>query len=160
MTHALSRYIVETDVNSWTGPYLYSDFAYQQNQQNVPSVVMDSTLNKWARQPIIGIIAGIARMALAIIHTIGHLLAAGVTLQQGHLYHALKGCCEFLRGVIEATPIVGRVFSHYYSSIPANGNAERSWWIMKIFNPQHPDALDQIMHAWAGLANSPNYIRA
>lgn len=161
MSYSLSQFVVETQANSWTGYYLYSDFLYRQDQQ----ASVDSTLNKCARIPVIGILAGIARMALAIIHTIGHLFAAAFTLEKGHLYHALKGCCEFIRGMIEATPIVGRVFSYYYSSPSKAQQADnqeniRSWWIIKMYNPHNPDPLDRVMQGWGILRNSFSYIRA
>ena len=134
--------------------------SHRQDQQ----VSLDSTLNQGARMPVVGILAGIARMALAIIHTVGHLFAAAATLEKGHLYHALKGCCEFVRGMIEAIPIVGRVFSYYYSS-PKVSQADsqeniRSWWIIKMYHPKHPDPLDMVMQGWGLLRNSSSYIRA
>jgi hypothetical protein len=83
-------------------------------------------------------------MALAVIHSIGHLFAAILTLDKGHCYHAGKGGCEFLRGAIEATPFLGRRFANTYYE---NG----LWWMLKIYNPNRPDSLDRHTGKWSHL---------
>ena len=136
--------VVETTVPSPTGNILYSDYATVNGQK-------DSLLNKCAKIPFVGIVAGIARMALGILHTLGHLFAALVTLNKGHLYHAAKGACEILRGGIEALPIIGRIFANTYNSqgTPWEEDGVRSWWMIKIYNPEKPDGLDKWMRNWA-----------
>lgn len=138
--------VVETTVNSYTGNVLYSDYATGLGEKN-------SFLNKCAKVPIIGIVAGVLRIVLGIIHTLGHLFAALFTQKRGHLYHAAKGLCEILRGSIEALPIMGRVFANLYNSSPAlySQNWEeggRSWWMIKMYNPEKPDGLDKWMNLW------------
>ncbi len=146
--------VIETDVESFTGKYLYSDFATGRGEK-------DSTLNSLAKIPFVGIAAGIARVALGILHTIGHLFAALFTLQKGHLFHAAKGACEILRGVIESTPIVGRIFANSYNSVSItftdfDDEGDRSWWMIKIYNPNKPDGLDLWMNDWK---NYPFYVK-
>lgn len=150
--------IVETNVGSLTGKYLYSDFASGRGQKNTP-------LNTIVKIPVIGIAGGIARIGLGIIHTFGHLIAALVTLKKGHLYHAAKGGCEILRGTIETTPLIGRIFANTYNGIPCSDffaiNASignRSWWMLKIYDPAKPDGLDQWMGNWRNWPAS-NYVK-
>lgn len=138
--------VLETTTESWTGEYLYSDFAtcYGTAEKN-------SALNTCAKIPFLGIVAGICRVALGIIHTLAHLLAALITQDKGHLFHAAKGCCEILRGLIEALPIIGRIFANLYNSTPLwdpNGRGTRCWWMIKIYNPGQPDGLDIWMDHW------------
>jgi hypothetical protein len=133
--------VVETNTRSWTGPLFYSDKAYSEE----PSFYFTQhPLNEGAKIPVIGIAAGITRMALATIHTLGHLFVAVVKLDKGHLYHAAKGGCEFLRGFIEAIPFAGRSFARYYYE-------HGYWWIIKIYNPDFPDSLDRHENLWSGL---------
>lgn len=141
----LNGLVIETDVTSLTGPCLYSDFATSNTDA---SRNKDTVLNALTPFPIIGIAAGVTRVALAIIHIIGHLLAALFLLKKGHLYHAAKGVCEIFRGVIETIPLVGRLFSLCYVC-PCVGST-RSWWMIKIYNPQAPDGLDRYMNNWQG----------
>jgi hypothetical protein len=133
----------ETDVESFTGEYLYSDFATGRGEK-------DTTLNSLVKIPFVGIVAGVARVALGLIHTVGHLLAALLTCKKGHLFHASKGTCEILRGIIEAIPIIGRIFANAYDSTAMYdfGEGGRSWWMIKIYNPEKPDGLDQWMDNW------------
>jgi len=134
----------ETNVESFTGKYLYSDFATGKAEK-------DTTLNTLVKIPFVGIVAGVARVALGLIHSIGHLLAALVTFKKGHLFHASKGVCEILRGVIESIPLIGRIFANSYNSAPLCDFEEggRSWWMIKIYNPDKPDGLDQWMDNWS-----------
>ncbi|KAF3361460.1 hypothetical protein PHSC3_001834 [Chlamydiales bacterium STE3] len=136
--------VMETKVESFTGKYLYSDFATGKAEK-------DTTLNTLTKVPFIGIVAGIARVALGIIHTVGHLLGALFTFDKGHLFHASKGMCEILRGFIETLPIIGRIFANSCNSAPINdcGMGDRSWWMIKIYNPEKPDGLDQWMDNWS-----------
>lgn len=142
--------VLETNVESITGKYLYSDFATGKAQK-------DTTLNNLVKFPLIGIAAGVGRVALGIIHTVGHLLAALVTLNKGHLYHAAKGMCEILRGTIETIPFVGRYFAFTYNYTPDpdfddfrfGPEGTRSWWMIKIYNPEKPDGLDKWMDNWS-----------
>lgn len=142
----LTGIVVESTVKSYTGNFLYSDYATVRGNKN-------SVLNTCAKIPIIGIFAGITRIAIGIIHTIGHLFAALITQNKGHLFHAAKGACEILRGVIETTPILGRIFANLYNSSPplyTEGWEEggRSWWMIKMYNPEKPDGLDKWMGNW------------
>lgn len=153
----LSGIVVETTTSSWTGRYLYSDFCFEGShvrRSNVGEVVLDSTLNEFSRVPFIGILAGVARITLAVIHIFIHLSCAIFTLDKGHLYHAGKGVCEGIRGIVEASPIIGRVFANVYSSEPPGWTVQHhegytySWWMVKIYNPQQPDALDKAAGLW------------
>ena len=127
--------VVETTAESFTGEFLYSDYVRGQYEP----------LNTLACIPVIGIIAGVVRVVVGIFHTLCHLVTAFETRNKGHLYHAGKGCCEILRGVIETIPIVGRVFANLYS-----GDGGRSWWMIKMYNPKKPDSLDAWMGYWKG----------
>jgi hypothetical protein len=138
----LQGIVIETKTTSLTGSLLYSDAIDYEDALNCRGFKRKQPpLNNLANYPIIGIVAGIARMALAVIHSLGHLLAAIVTCDKGHLIHAAKGGCEFLRGFIEAIPIAGRLFSNYY-------NDAGDWWIIKIYNPDAPDAVDRHADNW------------
>jgi hypothetical protein len=142
--------VIETDVESLTGNYLYSDFATGKGEK-------DSTLNSMVQFPVVGIAAGVARVALGIVHTLGHLFAALLTLKKGHLFHASKGACEILRGAIETIPIIGRIFANLFNSTIACDDLDegnRSWWMIKIYNPNKPDGLDKWMDNWS---NFPSY---
>jgi hypothetical protein len=136
--------VIETSAESWTGEYLYSDFATGQGEKN-------TLLNTCTRIPFLGILAGLTRVALGIIHSIGHLCAAVYTQKKGHLFHAAKGASEILRGLIEAIPLIGRIFANVYNARPIydpDGLGGRSWWMIKIYNPNQPDGLDDWMDNW------------
>ncbi len=135
--------VVETKTQSWTGGLINSDRACPEERHDT-AFPNKNHMNEWASIPVLGIAAGITRMALSVIHTIGHLFAALVTWDKGHLFHAAKGGCEFLRGFIESIPIAGRLFVNHYDE----GGL---WWIIKIYNPDHPDSLDRFTDHWAGL---------
>ena len=108
------KQIINTNTVSWTGSILYSD-AHEVNANregySTKRVVKQSFLNNWAMVPVLGIGAGAFRVVLAIIHTLGHLAAAVIQQNLEHTSHAMKGCAELLRGLIEMVPIAGRVFS-------------------------------------------------
>jgi hypothetical protein len=138
VNNLLRGFVVQTDKKSWTGKYIYSDFYY--NYDGIDDTVLfqdtyyrhlddlgfvdqfpwmgtfaicqSSTLNSMAKVPILGMAAGVIRSALSVIHILGHLLAAFAKQEKGHVYHALKGGCEFIRGIIESIPIIGRIFSY------------------------------------------------
>lgn len=133
--------VVESKTPSVTGKYLYSDFAMQNGV-----VQKNSLLNNLSQIPFVGILAGIARVVLGVIHSLGHLLAYLGTVDRGHLYHAGKGGCEILRGAIEAIPVLGRIFSWLYIC-PVRDT--RCWWMIKMYNPNSPDGLDRYMDNWA-----------
>lgn len=139
--------VIETRTWSCTGHALYSDQFHQEfdKSHELPTWAgRQPFLNKLSTYDVIGILAGLSRMALAIIHSIGHLFAALFTWNKGHCMHAAKGACEFLRGSIEAIPFLGRSFAkrYYY---------EGEWWMIKIYNPNCPDTLDQYTNKWASL---------
>lgn len=134
----LQGVVVETSTGSWSGYLLYSDPSYREDG----SVKTQPFLNKMATKNVIGIAAGIFRMALAIIHCVGHLFAALVTFNKGHLFHVGKGGCEFLKGFTEAIPYIGRAFANIYYD---NGVL---WWMIKIYNPECPDAIDKKTCEW------------
>lgn len=153
----LNGIVVETDIGSFTGKYLYSDYIQGPKYGHRVGVKQeyynkDSALNKLAKIPVLGVAAGVARIALGIIHAIGHLIAALITLQNGHLYHACKGLCEILRGSIESIPVIGNLFAIKYHDIPSCQcgccSPCYSWWMIKIYNPQIPDDLDKYISDW------------
>jgi len=141
--------VIQVNTPSITGHYLYSDDAVTDGG-NCASVPHNETLNNLSRIPFLGIAAGVARCALAVIHSVGHLLAWVCTQNKDHLAHALKGCCEFLRGLIEATPLVGRIFAWSYLAPPWFGVREGqdhffSFFLVKLYNPNEPDVVDEAM---------------
>lgn len=151
----LQGIVVETKTQAGlTGAFLYSDRYYRSEDPRNDHVTVvlapGDILNCLSKIPLIGIAAGLTRMALAVIHSLGHLFAALITFDKGHCVHAAKGGCEFLRGFIEAIPGLGRNFATYYVE---NGE----WWIMKIYNPDMPDTLDRHAGYWVHLKQSrPN----
>lgn len=139
--YELSRgIVVETKTTSFLGSLMYSERRYPNPQEPV-TFSLQPMLNDLSRISVVGIFAGITRVALAAIHTVGHLFAALFTFNQGHLYHAAKGGCEMLKGLIETLPFVGRKFARLYT-----GNGV--WWMIKIYNPEKPDSLDLHVGLW------------
>jgi hypothetical protein len=132
--------VVENRTPSCTGSYLYSDFVRKDG-----IIQKNSLLNNLSQIPFVGILAGIARIALGIIHTLGHLLTYLIEQDRGHLYHAAKGGCEILRGGIEAIPLIGRIFAWAFM---APFKDIRCWWMLKMYNPDSPDGLDCYMEKW------------
>lgn len=150
VSDVLRGVVVESRTKSWTGDLFYSDKSFPRERvrnedcdpHEVATIVIHLPgLNDLSRVPVIGIAAGVTRMALAVIHTLGHTFAALVTFDKGHCYHAAKGACEFLRGSIEAIPFAGRAFSESYK--------DGLWWILKIYNPDAPDSLDLHAGRWS-----------
>ena len=142
-----------TKAQSITGPLFYSDqweeFGLGKNaldgideSENIPF------LNSLANVPILGRIAGVVRMVLALIHTVGHSFAA-IFISSEHLKHVAKGGAEFLRGMIESIPIIGEIFSWCYNPNIIKGllnpKHEPTWnfFLIKIVNPQAPDLIDR-----------------
>lgn len=161
-SHLLRGIVVETNAESLTGSLLYSDYADRGTQMNshIPeNASKDSVLNKATRIPVVGIVAGVARVALGAIHAVGHLFAALITQNKGHLWHAAKGGCEMLRGIIEAIPVVGRIFANTFSAPDRCGSPDRSCWMIKMYNPEKPDGLDSFMHNWKTFP-STHYVKA
>lgn len=112
------------NTNSCLGPYIYAPDYSEQMQKGFADVIFHkgNLLAVGAQIPLIGSLAGITRMALAVIHSVGHLFAAGVRCEIGHLYHTLRGGCAFFQGLIESIPFFGRIFAivHFASDfVPA-----------------------------------------
>jgi len=145
--------VVETDVKSVTGKLLYSDFKVIHDENGTH--LNESPLSTAVKFPVVGIAAAVGRVALGIIHTLGHLFAAMVTLKKGHLFHAAKGACETLKGIFEAIPLAGRI--HAFGFNLQNGH--RPFWMMKIYNPKQPDEVDHTMKLWTEFPEK-YYIRA
>ena len=193
VSNLLRGMVVQTDKESWTGKYIYSDFYYEAVRDEVfwrsptsdtsyyrqmedsghvihydmlglAAICQNSTLNEMAKIPILGIAAGVIRSALSVIHILAHLFVAFAKRERGHVYHALKGGCEFIRGIIESLPIIGRIFSYiyckkisYFFSSTMREFKTHSWWILKIYNPNKPDLLDRYANNWQYFRNTrPN----
>lgn len=162
--------IMETDVGSITGKYLYSDYGHQKSydsEDNLQEIkIHESKLNKFAKIPLIGRMAGIMRIALGAIHIIAHLFAAIVTFKKGHLFHVSKGMCEILRGVIETIPIIGCLFAIYFvpDFEPSQSSKQKQQmyisynsFIIKIYHPHKKDLLDDIVGDWQKVPDSKIY---
>jgi len=149
--------IRETKVTSCTGKWLYSDCFVQvgQTRQGLDSTIDETPLlNKIERW---GFFGGLARMILAIIHTIGHTLALVFNAIkgerkkcEGHYYHIQKGGLEFVRGFITSIPIVGRIAAwkkdvfipvcpHFFGRITIQ---KKSFFLLRIRNPDKPNYFD------------------
>lgn len=150
---------VTTNCDSFTGRFIYSDcYSHRKLSITPPGLSRLSfpskkhvypILNWIALVPIIGGVAGIVRFVLAIFHTIGHLFAALLTWNKGHLAHSLKGCSEMLRGVIETIPIAGQFFAWAHVDIDRFLVFEHvqhfaSFFLMKLYNPKKIDAVDAV----------------
>lgn len=140
--------------SSFTGKYLYSDTYAEipgcRAPKGKPEITIMPTLNKGAAIPFFGHVAATGRIALAIIHIAGHTFAAIIFWDMGHLCHVAKGGAELLRGLIEITPIVGRIFVWNYDSrdpLCSHKCSEEtgyysSYFLIKIYNPDQPDLID------------------
>jgi hypothetical protein len=154
--------ILKTNCGSLTGNLLYSD-TYAKTKglyDSGPSIYVMPTLNTLAAIPLLGPLAGILRVALAIIHMIGHTVAALIFWNTGHFCHVAKGGTELLRGVIEMIPIVGRLFAWFYDAraplIPTSQSSTKysySWFILKISNPFLCDEIDRYLMDQGMLSN-------
>lgn len=105
-------------------------------------------LNRLSRWPVIGRIAGVCRAALAVVHIGGHLGAAVIYRDKGHLFHVIKGVAELAHGIVEATPLIGFIFAHSMSlydwstvlgGSPAGHELRFCCFLVEII-PDHPDA--------------------
>lgn len=151
--------ILTTTRESITGPFLYSDYygeeIFDRGQKNIYQTTF---LNEFACLPVVGRLAGLIRMALAVIHIIGHCFAMLGTLDKGHLFHAAKGACEFARGAIEIIPIIGFIFSmnttsiypldfrsicYYDCDLDRDPKTTGFFFLIKIYNPRHADLVDR-----------------
>lgn len=154
-------FVIATDVESFTGPYLYSDYAHLELDTSTHPELHNlmrsingrlykehtTTLNNLSKLPVIGILAAITRVALACIHIVIHSAQALIFQEKGHLYHAAKGVCEIYRGLVDAIPIVGRLYSicKYSHTAP---EYSKHWTILKIYNPNKPDLVDELNGFW------------
>lgn len=127
--------VVENTLHSWTGDLLYSDTGYDQFQSIYPQ---NSVLDHLASKPFIGILGGIIRVALAAFHILVHTLSLIFTFDFRHFMHIAKGGCELLKGIIQSIPIIGHWFSHSWLH-----EWKGAWWMIKIYNPNKPDSLDE-----------------
>jgi|SRR3989344_2111183 len=153
--------ILSTTCSSITGKILYSDVYRQEpkvedSSETFPIKYVNETptLNKWAMIPLVGSLAGISRMALAVIHMLGHTFAALIVWDKGHFCHVAKGAAEFLRGAIETIPIVGSFFGFFYDMpigsykfgmSPCKNVYMYSFFLIKIQNPQKDDSIDNLI---------------
>ncbi len=151
--------VLSSTCSSFTGKFLYSD-TYAKVSGWVDGSIEDciieektSTLNKLAAIPFIGSVSGALRVCLACIHMVGHLFAALLFQNWGHIAHVVKGGAELLRGVIEVIPVVGNIFSIFYNqpnflligqqSSCQGGHVEAySFFLVKIRNPNKLDQID------------------
>lgn len=136
--------ILRTNCDAWTGNIIYSDSSfYTGDHWGEISEERRPALNHLAAVPVVGILAGGIRIALAIIHILGHSLAALVLWDRGHLPHVIKGGAELVRGVIEVIPVIGRLFSWVYDAqepwIGHNCGMHNEWqhtfFLVKIYVP-------------------------
>lgn len=152
---------VSSTRESWTGNIIYSD-SYHVEKCCDPDTNDLPLLNRLARIPVIGRLAGIARVAISIIHIVGHAIAALVLWDKQHLPHVAKGATELVRGLIESIPIVGFIFalkydrgpmidgfdehehnkiSAYHENCNKNEYRKSRFFLIKIYNPNQIDQL-------------------
>ena len=106
--------------DSWTGQILYSDIHVDLvDDDNIPTGYAKERhfLNNMTYIPVIGSLAGVARIALAVVHILLHFLAAVFTCNWDHLAHVVKGSAELLRGIIETIPVVGTIFACWHDGL-------------------------------------------
>lgn len=141
---------------SLTGKLLYSDtyiqFPKADSQEKMKMQM--PLLNKLAAMPFIGHFSGIFRSLFAVVHIAVHLVLALFYWEREHLAHVVKGCAEFVRGIIETLPFVGRLFAWTYgppafplkflNSKRAKSEEEARCFLVKITNPDKLDKLDEI----------------
>ena len=149
---------LETTCTSWTGKFLYSDtYEYAGNPYDRTDDDKDKrvlpALNIFEAIPFVGVAGGLVRMALAIIHMIGHAIAACVCWNKGHLYHAAKGGTELLRGFIAAIPLFGVKFVWEQDGIwkcPPTRNSSyehKNAFLIRIKNPNQVGRIDECLEA-------------
>ncbi|KKK67694.1 hypothetical protein LCGC14_2951500 [marine sediment metagenome] len=144
----LQGIVIETKLPSWSGKILYSDTEHDLLGR---LQVEYSDLDHIASVPIVGVVAGITRVALAVLHMVNHTFALIFTLDSRHCIHLAKGGCEFLKGLIQSIPIAGHLFTRSWMK------NKGEWWIIKIYNPNDSDTLDAHANFWRQLKqNRPN----
>lgn len=116
--------VLQTNVKSFTGNFIYSDRSWsidpKPNSTDFELKVHKTTLlNQVACMPCMSLISGIVRVVTAIFHTLAHLTLAAIYRNKEHCYHALKGCCTILEGLIEIVPIAGLVYA--WKTSPPSG---------------------------------------
>lgn len=166
-----------SNINSWTGKLLYSDsyVLREKDSQHAQTVIKNNCpfLNRLAKIPLLNIPGGLIRCVLAIIHMVGHALAALFTWDKQHVPHVYKGAVELVRGIIEALPIIGNIFAWTYdesylfdcyatvedecnrvsnsdvepSDIYVKWQVVQSFFIIKVYNPCKVDE-DPVLHAY------------
>ncbi len=142
----LKGIVIETKLPSWSGKILYSDTVHHAEHYEDHSLMVEySNLDYIASVPIVGVAAGITRVALAVLHMLNHTLALIFTFDSRHCIHLAKGGCEFLKGLIQSVPIVGHLFARSWME------NEGEWWIIKIYDPDKPDTLDAHANFWQTL---------
>ncbi|MCE5316786.1 MAG: hypothetical protein LLG04_05420 [Parachlamydia sp.] len=153
---------IASECNSITGKFLYSD-SYREQWCCTTNVNDLPLLNSCSRILILGSLAGITRCALAIIHMVGHAFAALIFWNRGHFPHIAKGGAEFVRGMIEALPVIGRIFAWQYEPCPAFGfdlderkkvsayceaphhvDVRVRFFVVKIYHPKSIDRITQV----------------
>lgn len=140
-----------TSCESWTGNIIYSDSYVQLgNHHDITDWEERPLLNHLAAVPVVGSLAGGIRVALAVIHILGHSLAAVVLWNREHLFHVIKGGAELIRGIIEVIPVIGRIFSWTYDAqLPwfhdcgAHTQERATFFLVKVYNPVHLTNGDQ-----------------
>ena len=151
----MCKIILTTECTSVTGSFLYSD-TYATSVRSGENIRVEKEipfLTELAAIPVLGIVAGITRCALAIIHMIGHLFASIIFWNIGHLYHVVKGGAEMLRGGIEMIPIVGRVFVWYvdapafalHGQFQTEDESRGNVFLVRISHPKIKHPLDFVL---------------
>ncbi len=135
-----------TECKAPLAPLLYSDVEVITVGKCV--VIIEPTFNQWARYPLLGMAAGFIRVMVAIAHIAFHAFMMLMTQDRGHMFHMWKGCAELLRGCIEMTPVLGRIFAMSYEPPRKITPEEAVKWaissifLVKIINPNSFDAVD------------------
>lgn len=147
--------VLFTTTGSITGNILYSDTYVQRTipSEGTAPVTLSKKpfLNRLAVIPILGSAVGVFRVALAVVHIVGHLFAALIFWDSGHLKHVAKGSAEFLRGSIEAIPFVGNIFvfwfdaqvPYFIESMEPQPFYAASVFLVKISHPNRRDHIDE-----------------
>jgi len=107
--------ILQTNITSYSGNFIYSDRSWSIDPKPKTTdfelkVHKTTLLNQVACMPCFSLFSSIVRIVAAVFHTLAHLTLAAIYRNKEHCYHALKGCCTILEGLIEMTPIAGLVY--------------------------------------------------
>ena len=155
---------LQVNTGSWTGKFLYSDCynvripeGKYEGSEGIPYPEDFSFhkpeipfLNRFANVPVFGRLAGVCRVALAIIHSLGHLFAALCTQNKDHLKHAVKGGTELLRGMIEMIPVIGLLFSWVVNATfdlrpnHSTYSYSNTFFLVKLTNQSQLDKIDAL----------------